>query len=253
MNYYIETSKTTNAKWKTSKLKFKKDTKKNPTITVNTHVVYQKIIGFGGAFTEATSYILNELPPIKRQEVITAYYNRDKGLNYSLGRCHINSCDFSLESYTYVSDNDVELETFQISREQIWIIPFIKNASKERKEKIKILASPWSPPSWMKTNNDMTHGGKLLTKYYDTWAMYICKYIKEMKNAGIDIRAITIQNEPMAEQVWESCIYSGDEEREFVKHLGPLFKKQGLGDIKILIWDHNRDLLVERTKTILED
>lgn len=253
MSYYVVTSQTTNEKWNINNISFKKDEKNNPTIIVSDEETFQKIIGFGGAFTEASCFTLSKLPPLKRQEVITAYFNPDKGINYSLGRCHINSCDFSLENYTYVADNDDNLETFNISREHKWVIPVIKAASKERGEKIKILASPWSPPAWMKSNNCMNHGGKLLTKYYETWARYICKYIKEMKSAGINIKAVTIQNEPQAVQVWDSCIYSGEEERDFVKLLGPILVDEGLSDIKILIWDHNRDLIIDRAKAVLED
>lgn len=223
-------------------------------IGINPNKKFQTILGFGGALTESAGYTLSKMSGEKRSEIITKYFSPEEGLNYSLGRVHINSCDFSLENYTYVRENDTELKTFDISREKKWVIPLIRDAIKEKNGSIKLLASPWSPPAWMKTNNDMNHGGKLLPEYGDTWAKYYAKYIKAMKAEGIDIWAITVQNEPNATQPWDSCIYSAEEERDFVKnHLGPMLEREKLSDVKLYIWDHNRDILVERADTVLSD
>jgi len=106
----------------------------------------------------------------------------------------------------------------------------------------------------MKTTNNMLHGGKLKPEFYQSWATYFTKFIKAYQQEGIPIWGITIQNEPMATQTWESCIYSAEEERDFLKNfLGPTMKKEGLGDKKIIAWDHNRDLVYQRAKTILSD
>jgi len=106
----------------------------------------------------------------------------------------------------------------------------------------------------MKTNNDMLHGGKLKTDFYQAWANYFVKFIKAYQAEGIPIWGTTIQNEPMATQTWESCIYSAEEERDFLKrHLGPTLKREGLGDKKIIAWDHNRDLIYQRASTLLAD
>jgi glucosylceramidase len=117
-----------------------------------------------------------------------------------------------------------------------------------------VFASPWSPPAWMKDNHDMLHGGKLLPAFYQAWADYFVHFIKTYENHGVSIWGITVQNEPMAKQTWESCIYTADAERDFIKnYLGPTFERNGLKDTKIIAWDHNRDLLYHRASTILSD
>jgi glucosylceramidase len=215
---------------------------------------YQSFMGFGGAFTEAAAYTLAQISEEDRMKVIESYFNQETGLGYSLGRTHIHSCDFALENYTYVEENDADLKTFSIEREQKYVLPLIKDAVKARGEGLTILSSPWSPPAWMKTNNEMNNGGKLKPEFYGAWAMYYTKYIKEMEKEGIPIWGITVQNEPEATQVWDSCRYTAEEERDFVKnHLGPVMEQEGLQDKKIIIWDHNRDIAYERAKTILSD
>lgn len=229
---------------------FEKDT----TLTVDKNKVFQKIIGFGGAFTEAASYTLSRMEKNLREEVVNKYFDPVEGLGYSIGRVHINSCDFALENYTYVKDHDVELKTFDVSREYKWVIPFIKAAENMRGKGINLLASPWSPPAWMKTNNEMNHGGKLLPEYADTWARYYAKYIKTMRTEGLNIWAITVQNEPAANMVWDSCLYTPEEERDFVKnHLGPVMEEEGLSDINIYVLDHNRDIMIERAEAVFGD
>ncbi|MBS1933987.1 MAG: glycoside hydrolase family 30 protein, partial [Bacteroidetes bacterium] len=132
--------------------------------------------------------------------------------------------------------------------------PFIKDAIAAAGGKLTLFCSPWSPPAWMKTNNDMLHGGKLKPEYYQAWANYFVKFIKTYDAEGIPIWGASIQNEPMATQKWESCIYSAEDERDFLKkNLGPTLEKEGLGDKKIIVWDHNRDLLYQRASTLLED
>ncbi|MFS1516157.1 glycoside hydrolase family 30 protein [Bacillus sp. SCS-151] len=228
--------------------------KSNNVLTIDKSTKYQKIIGFGGAFTEAAAYTLSQIPEEERRSIIESYFHPEKGLGYSLGRTHIHSCDFALENYTYVEENDIELTTFSIDREHKYVLPLIKDAISSRGEELTILSSPWSPPAWMKTNNDMNHGGKLKEEYYKTWALYYTKYIKAMEEEGINIWGITVQNEPEATQVWDSCRYTAEEERDFVKnYLGPTMEEEGLGHKKIIIWDHNRDIAYERAKTILSD
>lgn len=223
-------------------------------ILVDKSTKFQKIMGFGGAFTEAACYTLNRLSKANQDKLLNAYYDKDKGLSYNLGRIHMNSSDFSLGNYTYVEDNDINLETFDISREFDFVIPTIKKAEGITKEKIKLLISPWSPPAWMKTNNEMNNGGKLKTEYFQSWANYYVRFIDEIKKAGLNPFAITVQNEPAAKQTWDSCLYTKEEERDFIKHfLGPTIQKSEFNDIKIFIWDHNRDIVVERAKAVLED
>jgi glucosylceramidase len=133
-------------------------------------------------------------------------------------------------------------------------IPFIKKAIEAAGGKLTLFVSPWSPPGYMKDNNDMLHGGKLKPEYYQSWADYYAKFINAYEKAGIPVWGLTIQNEPMATQKWESCIYTADDERDFLKNfLGPTMQKDGLGDKKIIVWDHNRDLMVQRANVIFGD
>ncbi len=226
----------------------------NSVLTVNPRKPFQTMIGFGGAFTEATAYTLSKMPSHLRDEVLHAYFDPKNGLNYNLGRVHINSCDFALENYDYVEELDVSLESFDISREKRFVIPMIKDAEKIRGEKIELLASPWSPPYWMKSNKMMNHGGKLLAEYRDVWARYYVKFIEAYNKENLHVFAVSVQNEPAAVQTWDSCEYTAEEERDFVKnHLGPTIEKSPFSNVGIIIWDHNRDVLVERATTVLKD
>lgn len=251
----IQTAKDTNDRL-SEKGTFNFESKKSDgaVLSIDGTKTYQKIIGFGGAFTEAAAYTLSKMEPEKREEIVKKYFDSREGIGYSIGRVHIHSCDFALGNYTYVQENDSELKSFDISHEDQWTIPFIKSAIEARNGDIALLASPWSPPAWMKTNKEMNNGGKLLPEYREAWANYYVKFIKAMKEKGMNIWAITVQNEPAAVQTWDSCIYSAEEEGQFVKdYLGPILHKEGLGDIKIYIWDHNRDLMVERARGTLAD
>lgn len=213
----------------------------------------QQMQGFGGAFTEAAGYNYSKLSKESKKEFIDAYFS-EAGLGYQLGRTHINSCDFALSNYAAVTDKeDISFSTFNLDREEEYILPLIKDAIKVSKKNIKILLSPWSPPAFMKSNNDMNHGGRLKKEYYLTWAKYLAKYIKEIKIKGLDIQYLSVQNEPEASQTWDSCLYSAEEEMEFVRdYLGPILEIENL-DIKILIWDHNKEIVYDRAKAILED
>ncbi|MBF9017424.1 MULTISPECIES: glycoside hydrolase family 30 beta sandwich domain-containing protein [unclassified Oceanispirochaeta] len=223
-------------------------------ITVDSEITFQKMLGFGGAFTEAAAVTLSKISGELRQEVLRMYFDPEDGLGYNLGRVHIHSCDFALGNYSYVEENDKELKTFNIEHDRALIIPLIRDAMKQSGRELTLLASPWSPPAWMKSNRDMNHGGKLLDEYKDSWALYYTKFINAYQNEGIPIWGITVQNEPDAVQTWDSCIYSAEEERDFIKnHLGPGLHKAGMDQVRLLIWDHNRDIIVERARTVLDD
>ena len=215
---------------------------------------FQTILGIGGALTDAAAETFAKLPPAKQQEILNAYFDVNNGIGYTLARTNIHSCDFSSGSYTYVNEGDKELQSFSVNHDKQFRIPFIKQALATAGGKLSIFGSPWSPPAFMKDNNDMLHGGKLKSEFYQSWANYYTKFIKAYQKEGIPIWGISIQNEPMATQKWESCIYSAEEERDFLKnYLGPTMKKEGLGDKKIIAWDHNRDLVYQRASTILTD
>lgn len=213
----------------------------------------QKLIGFGGAFTEAAAYTFSKLSIEKKKQVIDAYFDPESGIGYTLGRIAISSCDFSFGHYTYVSDDNKDLTSFSIEHENMWVIPMLEAARDTLGHDIKLFAAPWSPPPWMKDNKRMTHGGSLLPEYYDVWAKYFVKTVCAYQSAGFPLYAVSTQNEPEAVQTWESCIYTAEQERDFIKnHLGPAIKNAGL-DTKITIWDHNRDMIVERAKVVLGD
>ncbi|MEM7548832.1 MAG: glycoside hydrolase family 30 protein [Bacteroidota bacterium] len=223
-------------------------------VFVNPNKTFQTFLGIGGAITDASAEVFAKLPENKQKEFLDSYYDVDKGIGYSLARTNIHSCDFSSGSYTYVSGEDKSLNSFSIAHDKEFRIPLIKKAITSAGGALLLYASPWSPPAFMKSNNHMLRGGKLLQEYYDSWALYYTKFIKAYEQEGIPIWGITIQNEPMATQRWESCIYTAEEERDFLKNnLGPTMEKEGLGDKKIIIWDHNRDLINHRVNTILED
>lgn len=224
-------------------------------IFVNPDKKYQTFIGIGGALTDASAEVFATLSPAKQQEFINAYYSKDKGIGYTLLRTNMNSCDFSSDSYTYIQDGDKDLKTFNIDHDRKYKLPLIKKAIAAIGKDYTFYISPWSPPAFMKDNNDMLHGGKLLPEYSQAWANYYVKYINELQQKeGLHVWGLTVQNEPMAKQTWESCIFSASDERDFLKnYLGPTLKKAGLGDKKITVWDHNRDLLLQRVNTILED
>ncbi len=228
--------------------------KEFPTIKVNRYKTRQKILGFGGAFTEASASVYEKLGAEKRAEIIQSYFGIN-GNRYNMGRTHINSCDFSLGNYSYCdTPGDIELKKFSISRDKKLLIPFIADALEATQIPIKLLASPWSPPPWMKTNGEMNHGGKLKKEYRHAWAQYYCKYISAYEKEGITIWGISIQNEPDAKQTWDSCLYTGDEERDFIRnYLGPAMERNNLLHKKIIIWDHNRDIMVERARAVLSD
>jgi glucosylceramidase len=214
----------------------------------------QTILGIGGALTDASAEVFAKLPAPKQQEFMDAHFDAKKGIGYTIGRTNIHSCDFSSGSYTYVDEGDKALKSFSVDHDKKFRIPFIKRAMATAGGKLTLYGSPWSPPAFMKDNNDMLHGGKLKPEFYQSWANYYTKFIKSYEREGIPIWGISVQNEPMATQRWESCIYSAEDERDFLKnYLGPTMKREGLGAKKIIAWDHNRDLIYQRAKTILAD
>jgi glucosylceramidase len=225
-----------------------------PTITIDSRKRFQKMEGFGGAFTEAAAVTWQKLPAEKQAEVMRAYFDPENGLGYTMGRTHINSCDFALGNYAHDAvDGDFALQHFSLARDRAAIVPMLKEALR-LSGGLKLLASPWSPPAWMKTNRQMNGGGRLLPECRDVWARYYCRYIREYEKEGIPFWGLTVQNEPEASQSWDSCLYSAEEERDFVRdYLGPTLQKEGLGHLRLMIWDHNRDGIYERARVVYDD
>lgn len=229
-------------------------TEKTAYVFVDRAKQFQTLLGIGGALTDASAETYAKLPEAKRRELLRAYFDPRDGIGYTLARTNIHSCDFSSGSYTYTADGDRELKTFSLAHDERYRIPFIKSAIAAAGGKLTLYASPWSPPGWMKSNGDMLHGGTLKPEFAATWAEYIAKFVHAYEAAGIPVWGLTVQNEPMAVQRWESCIFTAEAERDFVRdHLGPTLARRGLGDRKIIIWDHNRTLMYDRARVMLED
>jgi glucosylceramidase len=226
-----------------------------PVLLVDTERRFQTIEGFGGAFTEAAAVTWQRLSAAQRKQLLRDYFDRDTGHGYTLCRVHMNSCDFALGNYAHVqTPGDVELKSFNIDRDRQALLPFIQAALRTAGRPIKLLVSPWSPPAWMKSNGQMNQGGKLLPQYAQAWARCFVRFIQAYEAEGVPVWGVSVQNEPAATQTWDSCIYTAEEERDFVRdHLGPELGKAGLGRIRIVIWDHNRDHMVERASVVYGD
>ncbi|MEO6818974.1 MAG: glycoside hydrolase family 30 protein, partial [Ginsengibacter sp.] len=223
-------------------------------IFVDPSKTFQTFLGIGGALTDAAAETFFKLNKSKQEEFLKAYYDKTNGIGYTLARTNIGSCDFSSGSYTYIQEGDSLLNTFDISHDKQFKIPFIKQAMSAAGGKLTLVTTPWSPPAFMKTNNNLLRGGKLKPEYFNSWAKYYTKFIKAYESENIPVWGISIQNEPMATQSWESCIYTAEDERDFLKnYLGPMMAKSGYADKKIIGWDHNRDLLYQRASTLLND
>jgi glucosylceramidase len=224
-------------------------------LLVNTERRFQTMEGFGGAFTEAAAVTWQRLSEARREQLLRDYFDRETGHGYTMCRVHMNSCDFALGNYAHVEQpGDVDLESFNIHRDRQALLPFIQAALRVAGRPIKLLVSPWSPPAWMKSNGEMNHGGRLLPQYAQAWARCFVRFIQAYEAEGVPVWGVSVQNEPAATQRWDSCLYSAEEERDFVRdHLGPELAQAGLGRIKIVIWDHNRDVMVERANVVYAD
>jgi glucosylceramidase len=222
-------------------------------VFVNPNNTFQSFMGIGGAITDASAEVFSKLSSPVQSQFMDAYFG-EGGINYNILRTSIHSCDFGLGSHTYIEEGDSALTTFDIEPDRAKRIPMIKRAASMIGDGLVFYASPWSPPAFMKTNNNMLRGGSLLPEYYQAWANYFVKFIEAYEAEGLPVWGVTIQNEPMATQRWESCIYTAEQERDFLKNnLGPTMEAAGYGDKKIVVWDHNRDLITHRANTIFDD
>jgi glucosylceramidase len=226
-----------------------------PTLLLDDSKTFQTLVGFGGAFTDAAADTFAKLPKASQEQFLKACFDPVEGNGYTLCRTTIHSCDYAPEMYTYDEvAGDTNLEHFTIEHDRKNRLPFIRRAQEAAGGKLLLFASPWSPPGWMKTNGEMLHGGELKPEYYQTWANYYVKYLKAYADAGAPLWGLTVQNEPAATQVWESCTFTANQERDFVRdYLGPTLHRDGFGDIKLMIWDHNRGIMYQRAATVYED
>jgi glucosylceramidase len=215
---------------------------------------YQTFHGFGGAITEAAGYSFSKLTEKGKEEILKKYFSNE-GLRYHFIRTHIDSCDFSISNYTAMEDSkDREMNSFTLKRDEEYILPFLRKARSAKGEDFDLMLTPWSPPAFMKTNEDRNNGGKLKEEYREFWAEYICRYIKEYEALGFPVNRITVQNEPDAVQTWDSCTFNPTEEKEFLRdYLYKALERNGLTRVKINIWDHNKERMFERARAIIDD
>eukprot|EP00971_Amphidinium_carterae_P332301 6466385-Amphidinium_carterae.1 len=194
-----------------------------PAVVIETGVRYQTFLGFGGSFTQSSADLFSQLSVEQRHAFLDAYFSKSTGLGYRLGRLHMNSCDFSRGHWSCSEvSGDVNLDHFNMSMYEESVLPMVRQAQDAAGENIDLLASPWSPPAWMKTEGSMVQGGKLLPEYRAAWAKFYVRFAEEMQNRGCPLWAFTVQNEPQATTPWENCLYSAEEERDFVRDfLGP--------------------------------
>jgi glucosylceramidase len=226
-----------------------------PSVFVDPSRRMQTLLGFGGAFTEAAALTWQQLAPGLADELLQACFDPVRGHGYTLCRVPMGSSDFGLGNYAHAEQpGDFELETFSIEHDRRHLLPFIRAAQRAAGQPIRLLASPWSPPAWMKTTGRMNEGGQLRPECRAAWAQCYVRFIQAYAAEGVPIWGVSVQNEPQATQRWDSCIYSAEEERDFVRdHLGPALHAAGLAHVKIVVHDHNRDELVQRAATVYAD
>ena len=257
---------------------------KKARLRINPDQKFQEYVGFGASFTESSAWNLATIPKELRNDVLNRLFNPTEGAGFTLMRTHINSSDYSNGHYTYVNTGDEELTSFSIHEDlkgftgeendqvrgveliepKYDLIPMIREASKIPESDFKLIASPWSPPSWMKKGetSEMTNG-TLLPQYYGLWAKYLSKYISAYAEQGIDIWGITPQNEPLHahDARWDSNGFTAEQGRDFLRdHLGPQLVKDGHvnldnleAGVRILIYDHNKSMMNTYVKPTYND
>lgn len=225
------------------------------TIEIIPSIQYQTIDGFGYCLTGGSARLINEMDAAERSKLLNELFATD-GVNIGTSylRISIGASDLSDSVFSYndlpEGETDVNMEKFSIDVEKVHLIPVLKEILTINPD-IQILGSPWSPPTWMKTNKN-SKGGSLLPEYYDAYALYFVKYIQAMKSEGIRIDAITVQNEPLHPGNNPSLLMLAEDQAEFIKRsLGPAFQQNNI-DTKIIVYDHNADR-PDYPLTILDD
>lgn len=217
-------------------------------------VTYQTFEGFGGALTESAGYIYGQMEKGQKEELLREYFAAER-MGYRMVRIPIDSCDFSLGHYEAVENAlDISFEGFQMERVEKSILPLLDEAQKIHGDRLEIMLTPWSPPAYMKSNGARNNGGELKAEYKKTWADYICRYIREYRNRGYLVKRISLQNEPKAVQTWDSCVYTAEQEKEFLRdYMWPALQENHLSDIEVFIWDHNKERAYERACEIIDE
>lgn len=253
---YITTTYEKNQKHRTEQtLKFETDWgQEDEVINLYPQIKYQKIEGFGGAVTDSAGYVYSLMNREQKEKMVQKYFGENE-MKYRMVRIPIDSCDFSLEHYE--ADKDAEDEVFQnfsLERAERYIFPLLDAAETVYGKKLEIMLSPWSPPAYMKTNGERNNGGKLKREYWGRWAEYLCRYIMEYRNRGYHVTKMTLQNEPKAVQTWDSCVYTAEEQKEFLRdYMWPALERNHLENIEVYLWDHNKERCLEWAETIIDE
>jgi len=225
-------------------LKFRKKVTNSTIIEIKPEETFQSIDGFGYCLTGGSATLIHQMEPAKRSVLLKELFASDgTSLGVSYLRLSIGASDLSKDVFSYddlpAGETDVMMEKFSLAPEKVDLIPVLREILSINPN-IQILGSPWSPPTWMKTNNN-SKGGSLKPEYCDAYARYFVKYIRGMAAEGIRINAVTIQNEPLHPGNNPSMLMLAEEQAAFIKNsLGPIFRKEKV-DTKIIVYDHNAD------------
>ena len=225
----------------------------NQVVNLYPEMTFETLEGFGGAITDSAAYVYSLMNEAQKRELLDTYFSPER-MNYGLVRIPMDSCDFSLELYEADSDpEDRALEKFSMERTEKYILPMLSDAQRTAGRPLELMLSPWSPPAFMKTNGQRVGGGKLKPEYRSAWADYLCRYILEFRNRGYKVRRISLQNEPKAVQTWDSCLFTAQEQKEFLRDfMAPALRKHGLEDVEIFLWDHNKERVYEWLRDIID-
>lgn len=215
-----------------------------PSIEIDTSRKFQQVDGFGFTLTGGSAYLLQQMSAAERSALLKELFDTaGNHIGISYLRISMGASDLDAEVFSYndlpAGQTDPDLLKFNLSKDTLYLLPVLKEILAIN-PKIKLMATPWSPPVWMKTNGNSI-GGNLKPEYYSVYARYFVKYIQAMKAQGIHVDAVTIQNEPQHGGNNPSLVMSFIQQADFIKnHLGPAFQQAGIGT-KIIIWDHNCD------------
>jgi len=227
-------------------------------IDVSTAVMYQTMLGFGGAFTDSTGFNLKDLSPAAQDMAMRAYF-APEGIGYSVCRIPIAGSDCSTRPYSYDDvDGDVELLYWALAQEDYDLkFPYLKRAIELSSNEIFFFGSPWAPPAWMKSNGMFNGSGVLLPEMYQPYSEYIVKFVNAYEAEGVPIWGLTPQNEPMSgfeDWGWNTCGFTDVQMRDWIKNnLGPTLEAAGMRRLKMLVNDFNRGQLPDYVVAMLED
>jgi glucosylceramidase len=212
-------------------------------VTVDASQRFQSVLGFGGAFTDASCYLLSRMDAEQRRKLLNEFFGQD-GLGLSMGRTCMGASDYSRTAYSYddATAPDPELKHFSIAHDRSYILPVLREALSVQPE-LFLFSTPWSPPGWMKAGGSLL-GGSMRKQYFAAYAQYFVKFLEGYKAEGVPIRAVTTQNEVDTDQDGRmpAALWGQEYEMGFIKgFLGPALRSANL-DTKIWLLDHNYDL-----------